>query len=193
MPATPASASDRPPTTSNGEPSYCSNPSCGDSKAVARRLEKLGYADVRMYPGGIQNSVEASCPTEAGLQHALVQQLQQLRQHVASAHRPSSLDRRRALLPWLSGGSPRLWEWGPSRALVAAKRPAVSWVQQPRRRDVADGQVPNCRGSPRHSTVDLRLSTIMRHGLEGSTRRSGHLTGASTEVRQHPRKNHRPY
>jgi rhodanese-related sulfurtransferase len=45
---------------------YCSNPSCGNSKAVARRLEKLGYTDVRTYPGGIQDWVEAGLPVESG-------------------------------------------------------------------------------------------------------------------------------
>ena len=44
---------------------YCSNPACGNSKAVARRLEKLGYRDVRTYPAGIQDWVEAGLPTEA--------------------------------------------------------------------------------------------------------------------------------
>ena len=44
---------------------YCSNPSCGNSKAVARRLEKLGYLDVRTYPGGIQDWVEAGLPTQS--------------------------------------------------------------------------------------------------------------------------------
>jgi FMN-dependent NADH-azoreductase len=44
---------------------YCSNPACGNSKAVARRLRKLGYTDVRTYPGGIQDWVEAGLPTEA--------------------------------------------------------------------------------------------------------------------------------
>ena len=43
---------------------YCSNPACGNSKAVARRLETLGYADVRTYPGGIQDWVEAGLPIE---------------------------------------------------------------------------------------------------------------------------------
>jgi FMN-dependent NADH-azoreductase len=43
---------------------YCSNPACGNSKAVARRLEKLGYTDVRTYPGGIQDWVEAGLPTQ---------------------------------------------------------------------------------------------------------------------------------
>ena len=42
---------------------YCSNPACGNSKAVARRLELLGYRDVRTYPGGIQDWVEAGLPT----------------------------------------------------------------------------------------------------------------------------------
>jgi rhodanese-related sulfurtransferase len=44
---------------------YCSNPACGNSKAVARRLEKLGYSDVRTYPGGIQDWVDAGLPTHA--------------------------------------------------------------------------------------------------------------------------------
>ncbi len=43
---------------------YCSNPACGNSKAVARRLEKLGYADVRTYPGGIQDWTEAGLSTQ---------------------------------------------------------------------------------------------------------------------------------
>jgi rhodanese-related sulfurtransferase len=44
---------------------YCSNPACGNSKAVARRLEKLGYRDVRTYTGGIQDWVEAGLPTQS--------------------------------------------------------------------------------------------------------------------------------
>ena len=44
---------------------YCSNPACGNSKDVARRLERLGYDDVRTYPGGIQDWVEAGLPTQA--------------------------------------------------------------------------------------------------------------------------------
>jgi rhodanese-related sulfurtransferase len=43
---------------------YCSNTACGNSKAVARRLEKLGYRDVRTYLGGIQDWVEAGQPTQ---------------------------------------------------------------------------------------------------------------------------------
>jgi rhodanese-related sulfurtransferase len=44
---------------------YCSNPSCQNSKAVARRLEALGYTDVRVYADGIQDWVEAGNPVEA--------------------------------------------------------------------------------------------------------------------------------
>ena len=43
---------------------YCSNEACSNSSAVARRLESLGYADVRTYPAGIQDWVEAGNPTE---------------------------------------------------------------------------------------------------------------------------------
>ena len=43
---------------------YCTNPACGNSKAVARRLEKLGYTNVRTYPGGIQDWVEAGLSTQ---------------------------------------------------------------------------------------------------------------------------------
>ena len=46
---------------------YCSNEACSNSKAVARRLEALGYRDVRTYPGGIQDWVAAGLPTESAL------------------------------------------------------------------------------------------------------------------------------
>ena len=46
---------------------YCSNPSCQNSKAVAHRLEALGYTDVRTYPAGIQDWVEAGNPTETSV------------------------------------------------------------------------------------------------------------------------------
>lgn len=46
---------------------YCSNPSCQNSKAVARRLVALGYADVRAYEAGIQDWVEAGNPVEASV------------------------------------------------------------------------------------------------------------------------------
>jgi rhodanese-related sulfurtransferase len=45
---------------------YCSNAACGNSRAVAARLERLGHTDVRTYPGGIQDWVEAGLPVEAG-------------------------------------------------------------------------------------------------------------------------------
>ena len=38
---------------------YCSNAACGNSQAVANRLAKLGYTDVRKYREGIQDWVEA--------------------------------------------------------------------------------------------------------------------------------------
>ena len=44
---------------------YCTNAACGNSKAVARRLEQLGYSDVRTYRDGIQDWVGAGLPTQA--------------------------------------------------------------------------------------------------------------------------------
>ena len=38
---------------------YCSNAACSNSQAVATRLERLGYANVRKYREGIQDWVEA--------------------------------------------------------------------------------------------------------------------------------------
>ncbi len=43
---------------------YCSNRACPNSGQVAARLEKLGYTNVRKYPDGIQDWVEAGLPTE---------------------------------------------------------------------------------------------------------------------------------
>lgn len=45
---------------------YCSNAACGNSAAVANRLEKLGYTNVRKYRDGIQDWVDAGLPTESG-------------------------------------------------------------------------------------------------------------------------------
>jgi rhodanese-related sulfurtransferase len=45
---------------------YCSNRTCPNSGQVAARLEKLGYTNVRKYPDGIQDWVEAGLPTEQG-------------------------------------------------------------------------------------------------------------------------------
>ena len=46
---------------------YCSNPACGNSQAVATRLEKLGYTRVRKYREGIQDWVQAGLPVEEGV------------------------------------------------------------------------------------------------------------------------------
>lgn len=43
---------------------YCSNNFCGNSQAVAARLERLGYRNVRKYRDGIQDWVDADLPTE---------------------------------------------------------------------------------------------------------------------------------
>jgi len=44
---------------------YCSNEACGNSQAVANRLERLGYTNVRKYREGIQDWVAAGNPTES--------------------------------------------------------------------------------------------------------------------------------
>ena len=44
---------------------YCSNAACGNSQAVANKLEKLGYTNVRKYREGIQDWVEAGLPAES--------------------------------------------------------------------------------------------------------------------------------
>ncbi|MCK2220495.1 rhodanese-like domain-containing protein [Actinomadura sp. ATCC 31491] len=43
---------------------YCTNPSCPNSKAVAARLTALGYTDVRRYAEGIEDWVAAGLPVE---------------------------------------------------------------------------------------------------------------------------------
>ncbi|TDD41717.1 rhodanese-like domain-containing protein [Saccharopolyspora elongata] len=45
---------------------YCSNAACGNSQAVATRLERLGYTGVRKYREGIQDWVEAGLPVKTG-------------------------------------------------------------------------------------------------------------------------------
>jgi rhodanese-related sulfurtransferase len=42
---------------------YCSNETCGNSQAVATRLEQMGYTGVRKYREGIQDWVAAGNPT----------------------------------------------------------------------------------------------------------------------------------
>src|SRR5690349_9577969 len=44
---------------------YCSNAACGNSQAVASRLERLGYTNVRKYREGIQDWVESGNATES--------------------------------------------------------------------------------------------------------------------------------
>ena len=46
---------------------YCSNLACANSGQVARKLEKLGYTNVRKYAEGIQDWIEAGLPTQIGL------------------------------------------------------------------------------------------------------------------------------
>jgi rhodanese-related sulfurtransferase len=43
---------------------YCSNPACPNSQAVATKLEQLGYTNIRKYREGIQDWVEAGLPIE---------------------------------------------------------------------------------------------------------------------------------
>ena len=44
---------------------YCSNEACGNSQAVANRLERAGYTNVRKYSQGIQDWVAAGNATES--------------------------------------------------------------------------------------------------------------------------------
>lgn len=43
---------------------YCSDTTCGNSDAVAKRLGDLGYNDVRVYREGIKDWKEAGLPIE---------------------------------------------------------------------------------------------------------------------------------
>ena len=49
---------------------YCSNKACGNSQAVANRLERLGYTDVRRYAEGIQDWTEAGLAVEGSFTRA---------------------------------------------------------------------------------------------------------------------------
>jgi rhodanese-related sulfurtransferase len=44
---------------------YCTNPACGNSQAVASKLEALGYSNVRKYRDGIEDWVSAGLPVES--------------------------------------------------------------------------------------------------------------------------------
>lgn len=61
----PARAGDLLPDKAAAIVTYCSNTACANSQAVATRLERLGYADVRKYREGIEDWVAAGLPTES--------------------------------------------------------------------------------------------------------------------------------
>ena len=46
---------------------YCSNTACQNSTIAARRLEQLGYTDVRKYAEGKEDWIAAGLPVEAGV------------------------------------------------------------------------------------------------------------------------------
>lgn len=60
-------AADLLPDKSAAIVTYCSNAACGNSQAVANRLEALGYTAVRKYRDGIQDWVEAGLATESSV------------------------------------------------------------------------------------------------------------------------------
>jgi rhodanese-related sulfurtransferase len=41
---------------------YCSGPSCGRSKVAAAAFTRLGYPDVRVYPGGKADRADTGLP-----------------------------------------------------------------------------------------------------------------------------------
>jgi rhodanese-related sulfurtransferase len=45
---------------------YCASVTCANSHEAAARLRALGYADVRVYPGGKADWAEAGLPLERG-------------------------------------------------------------------------------------------------------------------------------
>ncbi|MBS2532580.1 rhodanese-like domain-containing protein [Catenulispora sp. NF23] len=45
---------------------YCSNAACSNSQAVATKLERLGYTNVRKYRDGIEDWAAAGLPLETG-------------------------------------------------------------------------------------------------------------------------------
>jgi rhodanese-related sulfurtransferase len=46
---------------------YCSNDACENSTIAAARLRDLGYSNVRKYPGGKQDWIEAGLAVEADI------------------------------------------------------------------------------------------------------------------------------
>lgn len=45
---------------------YCASAACRNSHIAAETLERLGYRNVAVYPGGKQDWLEAGLPTESG-------------------------------------------------------------------------------------------------------------------------------
>ncbi len=59
-------AGDLLPDTAAPIVTYCTNPACGNSEAVAAQLTALGYTNVRRYREGIEDWAGAGLPTETG-------------------------------------------------------------------------------------------------------------------------------
>lgn len=53
---------------------YCSNAACGNSQAVANRLARLGYSNIRKYAEGIQDWTEHGLPVESTVRGNAVSQ-----------------------------------------------------------------------------------------------------------------------
>jgi rhodanese-related sulfurtransferase len=49
---------------------YCSGPACGRSRVTAAAFERLGYTDVRVYPGGKANWLDAGLPLDGSRTNA---------------------------------------------------------------------------------------------------------------------------
>jgi rhodanese-related sulfurtransferase len=58
------------PDRSTAIVTYCSGPTCQNSRLAAQRLLRLGYTDVRAYEGGKEEWIGAGLPTEHGIERA---------------------------------------------------------------------------------------------------------------------------
>jgi rhodanese-related sulfurtransferase len=54
------------PTLDTPIVTYCSGPTCANSKTAAAKLEVLGYTDVAAYEGGKEDWLDAGLPFEQG-------------------------------------------------------------------------------------------------------------------------------
>ena len=54
------------PSKNTAVVTYCSNMQCNNSTIAAERLRELGYTNVRKFPGGKQEWVDAGLPLEQG-------------------------------------------------------------------------------------------------------------------------------